>query len=590
MLHNKSSYIIIILVFLISIIYSYPNIYGEDPAIIIKTQDKTTENKIDDIIEKLNIRIKSLTKTNLTTIIRFESTEDQFNAFEILKQNQSDLISISQNIIHSEKINYLEKIKAYPMKLGLDLRGGVHIVIKINTDSFIQKNIEKDYNILKKSLKNLKYKNIKIKDNKYIQLIITTNDDKNKLTNIIKEILPHFTQVITDTTITLKLEKKYKLNIKNTIINKTLSVITNRINDLGIAETITQRHGNNKITIDLPGIQNIEYAKNMLGKTATLDFMLLETNPKYKKQKNKIKISYDKQNKPVLLKNKSILTGNSIIQAHSGLEHTFNKPCVNIKIDEKSAKIFKRQTTKNIGNPMAIIYKETYIKNDKEETKEKIISIANIMSPLGEQFQITGLNIQEAKDLAILLKSGSLPTTVSIIEEKVIGPSLGENNITNSTKSLIISFFIIILFMLIRYKKLGIISNIALILNITLLISIMSIIGVTLTLSGMAGIILTIGMSIDANILIFERIKEEIKITSNINSIVENGFKNSFSSIIDANITTLIMALILFVIGAGPIKGFAITLSLGIITSIYSSLFVTKNIIKFLIEKNIKII
>ncbi len=212
------------------------------------------------------------------------------------------------------------------------------------------------------------------------------------------------------------------------------------------------------------------------------------------------------------------------------------------------------------------------------------------MSPLDEQFQITGLNMQESKDLAILLRSGSLPTTISIIEEKIIGPSLGENNITNSIKSLIISLISIMFFMILRYKKLGIISNIALISNIMLLIASMSIIGITLTLSGLAGIILTIGMSIDSNILIFERIKEEQKITSDINAIADKGFKNAMSSIIDANITTLLMSLILFIIAGGPIKGFAIALSIGIITSIYSSLFVTKNIIKFSIKNKIKII
>jgi preprotein translocase subunit SecD len=576
----KKINIFVIIIFIISIIYSYPNIYGEDPSIILKN-NKTIENDIKSIIENTDVKIKSIAYKNDDLTLRFFSTEDQFKLFEQLKQIKD--IYAYQNILNSEKIKYFEKIKAYPMKLGLDLRGGVHIIAKINTKQTIEKEIKSIYIKIKKLTKS---KDIKLKKNKIIKLL--KNEKINYIEKIkeIKDIEKKFDIKQTEKKILFSINKEYKKEIKSNIMNKTLSVLTNRLNELSIAETIIQRNGTDKITIDLPGIQNIEYAKNMLGKTATLDFMLVSE----KNKKNKIKTLYDKEHRKINLKNKSIIKGNDIIYASSGFENTFNKPCVNIKINEKAANKLNKITIKNLGKPMAIIYKESYIKNGKEELKEDIINIANIMSPLHEHFQITGLNIQESKNLALLLRSGSLPTTISIIEEKIIGPSLGENNIKNSFKSLSLSFFIIILFMILRYKRLGIISTLALITNITLLISIMSIMEVTLTLSGIAGIILTIGMSIDANILIFERIKEEAKINKNIKTIVNNGFKNALASITDANITTLLMALILFLIGAGPIRGFAIALSLGIITSIYSSLIVTKNIIEFLIEKNIKII
>lgn len=576
----KKLNITIIIIFILSLIYSYPNIYGENPAIIIK-KDLTIEEDLNKVIKNNTDRIKSLKYNDKEIIIRFSSTEDQFLIFEKIKNIKN--IDAYQNIINSEKTKLFEKINAYPMKLGLDLRGGVHLVTKINTKQIIEKEIKETVIKLKKITKD---KNIQIKKNKIIKIIKNTETDIIKKIKDISNIEKNFNIKNKEKSISLTLNKEYKKELKNNIMTKTLSVLTNRINELGISETIIQKNGTNKITIDLPGIQNIEYAKNILGKTATLEFMMLAE----KNDKKRIKILYDKDKRKIKLKNKSIIKGESIIYASSGFENTFNKPCVNIKIDEKAAKRLNKKTIKNIGKPMAIIYKESYIKNNKEEFKEEIISIAKIMSPLNEQFQITGLNIQESKNLALLLRSGSLPTTLSIIEEKIIGPSLGENNIKNSIKSLMLSFIIITLFMIIRYKKLGIISTIALITNISLMISIMSILNVTLTLSGLAGIILTIGMSIDSNILIFERIKEESKINSNINTIVKNGFENALSSITDANITTLLMALILFLIGSGPIKGFAIALSLGIITSIYSALIVTKSIIEFLIEKNIKII
>lgn len=572
----KKINIIIIIIFMLSIIYAYPNIHGEDPAIIIKDINKNQE--IEHAIQ--NAKIKSLNYMNNDLIIRFFSTEEQFNVFEKIKQIKN--INAYQNILTSEKTKYLEKIKAYPMKLGLDLRGGVHLVTKTNTEDIIEKEIK---NILIKIKNITKQKNIKVKKNKIIRFKKNNDYDFKKKINEVLDLEKKIIIKNTDKYIYIKLNKEYKKEIKNIIMDKTLSVLTNRINALGIAETIIQKNGTTKITIDLPGIQNIEHAKNILGKTATLEFMLLA-----EKNEKKIKIISDRNGNKIKLKNKCIINGNDIIYASSSFEHTFNKPCVNIKINSYGAKKLNKKTSKNIGKLMAIIYKESYIQDNKTKLKEEIISIAKIMSPLNEQFQITGLNLQESKNLALLLKSGSLPTTLSVIEEKIIGPSLGENNIKNSLKSLIISFILISLFMIIRYKKLGLIAIIALIINITLMISIMSIINVTLTLSAIAGIILTIGMSIDSNILIFERIKEEAKINSNVKVIVKNGFNNALSSITDANVTTLLMSLILFLIGSGPIKGFAIALSLGIITSIYSALIVTKNIIEIIIEKNIKII
>ncbi|HIH2763765.1 MAG TPA: SecDF P1 head subdomain-containing protein, partial [Candidatus Azoamicus sp.] len=395
----KKLNITIIIIFILSLIYSYPNIYGENPAIIIK-KDLTIEENLNTVIKNNTDKIKSLKYNDKEIIVRFSSTEDQFLIFEKIKKIKN--IDAYQNIINSEKTKLFEKINAYPMKLGLDLRGGVHLVTKINTKQIIEKEIKETVIKLKKITKD---KNIQLKNNKIIKIIKNNETDIIKKIKNISNIEKNFNIKNKEKSISLILNKEYKKELKNNIMAKTLSVLTNRINELGISETIIQKNGTNKITIDLPGIQNIEYAKNILGKTATLEFMMLAE----KNDKKRIKILHDKDKRKIKLKNKSIIKGESIIYASSGFENTFNKPCVNIKIDEKAAKRLNKKTIKNIGKPMAIIYKESYIKNNKEEFKEEIISVAKIMSPLNEQFQITGLNIQESKNLALLLRSGSLP-------------------------------------------------------------------------------------------------------------------------------------------------------------------------------------
>lgn len=588
---------LIILIFILSVIYAYPNIYGEDPAIIIniKNQKNDITTEIKNFLNTQNIRYKSINNINEIIYIRFFSTESQFNTYELIKTHKEKITTLSLNILNSESIKFLEKIYAFPMKLGLDLRGGVHLVIKINTQTYLKKITQLYLSSIKKEIKkhNLKYNYIKIKNDKTIKI-----KSKNEIKNIAISLKNYITELDlklyknTKLKININTNKKYEL--KKDLIEKTIYILSKRINELSISDSIIQKKGKNKIIIELPGIQDISRAKNIIGKTATLDFMLVNLEGNIQQAiKGYIpkgsKLFYTNENTPILIKNKSILTGESIIHASAGFDNQFNKPCINIKLG-KNIKNFEQSTMKNIGKPMAIIYKESIMKNQKEEIKETIISIATIMSALNTNFQITGLNIQESKDLALLLRSGSLPSIISIVEEKIIGPNLGEQNIKNGITSINLSFFLILIFMIIYYKKLGIIANISLIINIVLLIACMSIIGTTLTLPGLAGIALTIGMSIDANILIFERIKEEIKKQQNITYSIEQGFKNALSGVIDANLTTLLIGLILFFFGHGPIKGFAITLSIGIITSIYSSVFVTKTIIKYLIKKKINLL
>jgi len=581
----------------------YPNFYGEDPVIIITKNTDTINNDFIKSINKNfnenNIKKKSLifdSKNKL--IIRFFSTEDQFTAYELLKTkvNKNIDMNLSLNILNSLPANFFEMIKAYPMKLGLDLRGGVHLLVKVITKNNINSFVKGRLVILKKNFKesNIKYKNFKINKKNIIKLYFKNNIEKEKACNYIKNNLTDFDLIkYKSNRVKIKLNKKQKQIIKQSIIGQTIYILSKRINELGISDSVIQMQGKDKIAIEIPGIQDMSRAKNIIGKTATLNFMLVDTeNSINRALKGKLstqsKLFYQKDNNPILIKNKSILTGDAIVHASSGFEQHSNKPCINIKLGGKNIELFEETTMKNIGNLMAIIYKESVINENKDiEIKETVISVAKIMSALSRDFQITGLNMQESKDLALLLRSGSLPATISIIEEKIIGPTLGEKNIKSGLISVCIAFITILLFMIMKYKYLGIVAIIALTTNLILLIAIMSIIGVILTLPGLAGITLTIGMSIDANILIFERIKEELNKNSNYISAINNGFENALSSIIDSNLTTLIIGLVLFIFSNGPVKGFAVTLSIGIITSIYSSIFVTKTIIEFILIKKI---
>lgn len=600
-----NKFTIIILILILSAIYTFPNIMGEDNAIIINNDkfiiNEKEINELNSILKTNNINYKSIfTNDKKELVITFKNTTDQLTCFEILNEKiKGKNINNTLQIIQQEKYEYLKTIGANPMKLGLDLRGGIHLTTKINTQKYIKNTLKTTQKEIKKKLKENKinFINIKNKKNKYITISYISKADYEFIKNLIE------TQ-FKDLEIYSHLEKKIKINIKknkksdtkNIVINQTIKILSNRINELGISDSVIQKKGKNNIAIELPGIQDIEKAKEILGKTATLKFMLVDTkkninNTIKTKNESKSKTFYTKAGIPVLLKNKTILDGKSIIAAHSGIDSQFNTPCLNIKINNNEVSNFEKVTMKNIGKQMAIIYKEAYLEKSsdekltKEKSIEKIISIATIMSPLSNNFQITGLTAQESKNLALLLRSGSLPTTISIVEEKIIGPTLGIKNAKNGMLSINISLLIILFFMLIYYKRLGFIANIALITNLLLLISILSTIGFVLTMSGIAGIILTIGMSIDANILIFERIKEEIKAGKNQKESIENGFKNAYSSIIDSNITTLIIGIVLFIFSESIVKGFAITLSIGILTSMYSSIFVTKTIIDSLKNK-----
>ncbi|MBT6206989.1 MAG: protein translocase subunit SecD, partial [Francisellaceae bacterium] len=388
--------------------------------------------------------------------------------------------------------------------------------------------------------------------------------------------------------------------IRNYTMEQTTSTLRNRVNELGVAEAIVQRQGLNRVVVELPGIQDTARAKDILGKTATLDFVLkdMENDP-YQALNGRgtppgSKLLYHKEGYPILVKKKIILTGDSIVGASSALDSQEGKPVVQIKLGGKGLGAFKSTTKRNVNKFMAVIYREVKFQDkvidgkiiSEPVTTETVISDARILQPLGANFNITGLGMHEARELALLLRSGALPATVSIVEERIVGPSLGQENIEMGMISLAVGLSLVLIFMALYYSVFGWIANIALVFNLVLLVALMSIIGATLTLPGLAGIVLTLGMAVDANVLIFERIREELRIGVTPIASIHRGFDHAFSTIIDANLTTLIVGVILFAVGTGPVKGFAITLSMGILTSMFTAITGTRAMVEYIYGGN----
>ena len=503
--------------------------------------------------------------------------------------------------------SWLTALNAKKMNLGLDLKGGVHFLMEVDLDEVIagkSKKLSSDirsqlrsekirYNNFNPSLKNIE---IDFMDEASFQKAKNFIDDNYQNTFDIEKLKNHKMKIsISENTLN---------ELRIAAIKQNTTTLRNRVNELGVAEPVVQQSGKTRIVVELPGIKDTTRAKEIIGATATLEFKMVDedSDPYAAEDSNKIsynsKLYYDDEGQPVLLKRGVILTGENIVDASSGFDRN-SRPSVNITLDSAGAKRFANTTEDNIGKLMAVLFIESKSEQrmidgkSKRFTKknEKIISIATIQERLSKSFQITGLDSpKQARDLALYLRAGSMAAPMYIVEERTVGPSLGADNIEKGKISVIIGLMLVLIFMIFYYRIFGIFANTALLLNILIIVSVMSLIpGATLTLPGIAGIVLTVGMAVDANVLIFERIKEEIRNGSTPLASIELGYQKAFSTIADANITTLIASIILFIFGTGPIKGFAVTLSIGVISSMFTAIIVTRVLANIVYEKNINI-
>ena len=503
-------------------------------------------------------------------------------------------ITYSLPTFYDEVPNWLTSINAKKMNLGLDLKGGVHFLMQVDLDEVIDNKSRKFSNDIRSQLRKnkIRYSNFKFENNK-IYIDFSRNVNFEEVEDMLNKNYQNTFDIkrLDDNKLQISISENTINELRIAAIKQNTTTLRNRVNELGVAEPIVQQSGKTRIVVELPGVKDTTRAKEIIGATATLEFKMVdEESDAYAAEESEqvmfnSKLYYDDAGQPVLLKRNVILTGENIVDAASGFDQN-SRPSVNITLDGPGSKRFASTTEDNIGKLMAVLFieskSETRVMNGetKRFTKkyEKIISIATIQERLSKSFQITGLDSpKQARDLALYLRAGSMAAPMYIIEERTVGPSLGADNIEKGKISVIIGLILVLVFMTYYYRVFGLFANTALILNILIIVSVMSLIpGAVLTLPGIAGIVLTVGMAVDANVLIFERVKEEIRNGSTPLASIELGYKKAFSTIADANITTLIASIILFIFGTGPIKGFAVTLSIGVISSMFTAIIVTR--------------
>ena len=579
-------------------LYALPNLYGEDHAVQISATRNTTvtQNMTSDIqasLETAGINIKRVEFADERILVRLNDSDSQLQAREFLDKKYKDEFVVAMNLAPDTPA-WLEAINAAPMKLGLDLRGGVHFLMEVDMKSATDKALEDLVGDFRTQLREekIRYRSVRQLSSS-VEIVFRDDETLEKAQFFLRNTYGNlsFTER-SDLTLRATFSEARLAEIRDYAVKQNITIIRNRVNQLGVAEPLVQKQGAERIVVQLPGIQDTAKAKEILNATATLDFRLLDqTNDVRDAVGGRVpagsSLVYHQNGQPYLLKNRVMLTGNHIIDANSSTDE-YGIPQVNISLDSKGGTKMSQATKDNIGNPMATVFIEYKATDQRDaegklvfEKKEEIISVATIQARLGNSFRITGLDSpKEARDLSLLLRAGALIAPIQIVEERTVGPSLGKENIELGMQAIIYGLIAVLVFMLIYYRAFGIVANIALVANLIMIVGIMSMIpGATLTLPGMAGIVLTVGMAVDANVLIFERIREEIRDGRSPQQAIHHGYDNAFSTILDANITTFLAGLILFAVGTGPIKGFSITLMIGIATSMFTAIVLTRVVV-----------
>ena len=596
-------YIMVVMVLLIGGLYSAPNLYGEDPAIQVSGLRGAEVNAaiLDSVIEKLdtaNIGYKKTELSNGRILVRLNNQEDQNIAKEAIGDSLGDDYVVALNLAPATP-EWLQAFGAGPLKLGLDLRGGVHFLMEVDMEEAMSKKFTEMADSFKSDLREEKiyYRSVRINSKTdAIRIQVRKAEQLDEARRFLTRKYPDLVIIEDGNTVEADLlvsmsEQKIK-ETRNYAIDQNITIIRNRVNELGVAEPLVQRQGQERIVVQLPGVQDTARAKEILGATATLEFKMVYQDGDVGaalrgRVPPKAKLYQKSPQGPVLLEKRVRLTGDHIIDAQGAFDQ-YGMPKVTISLDSKGGDKMMAMTKDNVGNPMAVVfieYKPTEEKDENGVAKlkkvEDVIQIATIQGRLGRNFEITGIDSPaEAHNLALMLRAGALIAPIQIVEERTVGPSLGQENIDAGLSAVLLGFALVLVFMLFYYKKFGLIANTALAANLVLIVGVMSMIpGATLTLPGIAGIVLTVGMAVDANVLIFERIREELRDNRSPQQAIHHGYDSAFSTIADANITTFIAAIILFAIGTGPIKGFAITLAIGIATSMFTAIVGTRAIV-----------
>ncbi|MGK0474018.1 MAG: preprotein translocase subunit SecD, partial [Candidatus Azotimanducaceae bacterium] len=592
--------LIVLVAITLGVLYSLPNIYLPDYAVQVSAEtsgELVTDTALDaatDALDEAGITHFGAELIDNNLLIRFVSADAQLQAQSVIDRALHDLNARYVVALNAAPTTpqWLQDLNAEPMKYGLDLRGGVHFLMEVDTESIVTERMASLETDVKRQLREGKIRYTDVSEvSRGILLVTFSSDDvrdeaRRLLADQFSEFvftsvsdpLPGITLEITDTSIR---------SIEDFAVTQNLQTIRNRVNELGVSEPLVQRLGRNRIVVDLPGVQDTAEAKRILGKVATLEFRL-EANPDAPRSTT---IAYDYEGRTANLERNIVLRGERVVDAQVGFDPDSGLPQVSIGLDSEGGNLMHRATRNNIGRRLGVVFietktRDTYkmvdgveIKETKPVVSRRVISLATVQAALGVQFRITGLTAGEARELSLLLRSGALAADMYIVEERTVGASLGKENVELGAISVAVGLAMVLIFMLVYYKVFGLAANIALLSNLALLVAVMSSFSFTLTLPGIAGIVLTVGMAVDANVLIFSRIREELANGMSPQGAINAGFDRAFTTILDANLTTLIVAVILYSIGTGPVKGFAITLSIGILTSMFTAIMGTRAII-----------
>jgi len=590
-------YLLIVLILSLGVFYALPNLFGEDPALQVTSARGFTipldlDANIEDALVVENLAFKNKERAGNRMLYRFNSTEDQLRASDVIKQALGEQYVVALNLAHATP-TWLRSLGGKPMTMGLDLQGGVHFLMQVDMDTARSQQLDRYVDDLRASLRDegIRYVSVRREGNGLLALLRSVEDRTSTLELIRKDqSLQGLDVSELDTEeyfgISATVLEAQLLELQKTALQQNINTLRNRVNEIGVAEPVIQQQGADRVVVQLPGVQDTVDAKKIIGATATLEYRAVdEANDAFTAAQTarippESRLYNDERGQPILLKKRLIVAGDQLIGANSGFDQQTGQPQVSVTLDGVGAKRMLDFTRDNVGNRMAVVYIEQ--KPGGRKTEE-VISVAVVREPFGKRFQTTGLDsMAEASQLALLLRAGALAAPMEIVEERTVGPSLGADNVEQGFKSVMIGFILVLVFMAFYYRVFGLVADMALFANLVLLVALLSTLGATLTMPGIAGIVLTVGMAVDANVLIFERIREELRNGNTPQASIRAGYDKAFSTIADANITTLIAAFVLFLFGTGPIKGFAVTLSLGILTSMFTAIMGTRAVVNLI--------
>ncbi len=595
-------YLLILLAIVIGLVVALPNVFGEDPALQVSRDNGTALEELEVstatlALEEAGIQIASKFEEEGNLLLRFSGVEEQLQASDLLRDKLGKGYVVALTLAPRTP-EWLRALGLKPMSLGLDLRGGVHFLFEVDIDAAVKQRLDRYAADFTKILRDERIRRDVRVDGNTIRIQLKSAEDLELARKLLRDADSDVDISVSTAgdvpLINVRMTEDQIRERRTFAIDQNTVTLRNRVNELGVAEPLVQRQGLDRIVVQLPGMQDPAQAERVLGATATLEFRLVcdGENAIEAERRGRAPIGcelfYDRAENPQLLKRRRIVTGDQLIDASSGFSE--GQPAVFVTLDSKGAREMLDTTKANLGKPMAVVFVEQ--KRDRVERngemvdvpreEKEVINVATIQGVFSNRFQITGLDVLEARDLSLLLRAGALAAPIYKVEERTVGPSLGRDNIAKGMMAIQIGLALVALFMIFYYRVFGFIADFALVANLILIAALLSLLQASLTLPGIAGIVLTVGMAVDANVLIFERIREELRNGNSPQASINAGYEKALSTIADANITTLIAALVLFVFGTGPIKGFAVTLSLGIITSMFTSIIGTRAVVNFI--------